>query len=176
MQQAQAGMSEDGSDMGGQQDGSQQPMQQQGNKPGFDPASNPTFGTGTSGIQQPGGQGQSGAPLMATQRRGAHKGSPQGQGSGEFNGGGSQPLGLQSRNGASLGSMNAKGQATQRKKKLPVKPPKAPPMPADVANARRRQSNVLKQRQAREMAGKVAGPYRDADAGAGAWPFLGTLM
>ena len=67
------------------------------------------------------------------------------------------------------GQLSPNPTATPVKKKLPRRAPKAPPPPAEVANARARQTNVLKSRQSRELQGRMQGPYRDIDAGMGSW-------
>lgn len=59
---------------------------------------------------------------------------------------------------------------------LPKTPQKEPPPTAATANARARQSNVLKTRQNRELKGETDGAPRDIDAGAGIfWPMIGPL-
>jgi hypothetical protein len=84
--------------------------------------------------------------------------------------------------GTSSGSGTpASGQAAPAQPK-PVKPKPLPKMkketkpPPDVADARARQTSVLKERGKREVQGKFKGPARDVDAGVGfgfqTYPFL----
>jgi hypothetical protein len=68
--------------------------------------------------------------------------------------------------------------AKPKKKKPPTpkKPAKEPPLPKDVKLARKRQTEVLKERMHRETHGQIKGGPRDVDAGAGFWPPLSPLL
>ncbi len=69
--------------------------------------------------------------------------------------------------------------ATKPKKKkppTPKSPSKEPPLPKDVKLARKRQTEVLKERMHRETHGQIKGAPRDVDAGAGFWPPLSPLL
>jgi hypothetical protein len=57
---------------------------------------------------------------------------------------------------------------TQAKPNLPKSPPKEPKAPKDVAAARGRQTDVLKQRQQRELAGQSDTFHQQG--GTGYWP------
>jgi hypothetical protein len=81
--------------------------------------------------------------------------------------------------GSSGSGTPAQGQPAQPKKVKPKPLPKVQKEtkpPADVADARKRQTSVLKERGKREVQGKFKGPSRDVDAGTGfgfqTYPFL----
>lgn len=72
--------------------------------------------------------------------------------------------------------MSAPAPATPSKP-LPKKPPKEKKPPDDVAQARKRQTQVLKSRQDREIGSGLAGPTRDVNAeGTGFWPPISPFL
>lgn len=59
---------------------------------------------------------------------------------------------------------------------LPPTPPKEPKPTNQTSAMRQRQTQVLRARQNRELAGQTSGAPRDVDAGAGFWPPLSPLL
>ncbi len=134
-------------------------------------------------------QGANAMPLGAANDMNAAMGAPNGPGTGANMGLGPgdtpmkpgqssttrEPGGSMGQN--SPGAMNpVSGQPQGAAKPLPKRPPKEPKPTAATAQARKRQDSVLKQRQSREVQGKMRSGVRDADAGSGYWPPLSPLL